>query len=74
MVPLLKPLLMQAGVDLIHFGAVMTTNLSMAHLTTPRAAEACVQRLFQVSRPVFPAQRGAIQRCVRTNSRVQKAR
>lgn len=35
MVPLLKPLLVQVQVDLIHFGAIMTTTLSMAHLTPP---------------------------------------
>ncbi len=35
LVPLVKPALVGAGVDLIHFGAIMTVNLSMAHLTPP---------------------------------------
>lgn len=35
LVPLIKPALLEAGIDLIHFGAVMTVNLSMAHLTPP---------------------------------------
>jgi len=35
LVPLVKPALISANIDLIHFGAVMTVNLSMAHLTPP---------------------------------------
>ncbi|MEZ5812628.1 MAG: TRAP transporter large permease [Rhizobiaceae bacterium] len=35
LVPLVKPTLQAAGIDLIHFGALMTVNLSMAHLTPP---------------------------------------
>lgn len=35
LVPLVKPTLIAANVDLIHFGALMTVNLSMAHLTPP---------------------------------------
>jgi C4-dicarboxylate transporter DctM subunit len=35
LVPLVKPTLLAANVDLIHFGAIMTVNLSMAHLTPP---------------------------------------
>ncbi|MDN2663265.1 TRAP transporter large permease [Psychromonas sp. 14N.309.X.WAT.B.A12] len=35
LVPLVKPALLSAGVDLVHFGAIMTVNLSMAHLTPP---------------------------------------
>lgn len=35
LVPLIKPALLAAGIDLVHFGAVMTVNLSMAHLTPP---------------------------------------
>jgi C4-dicarboxylate transporter, DctM subunit len=35
LVPLVKPALVGAGVDLVHFGAIMTVNLSMAHLTPP---------------------------------------
>ncbi len=35
LVPLVKPALIAANIDLIHFGAVMTVNLSMAHLTPP---------------------------------------
>ena len=35
LVPLVKPTLLAAGIDLIHFGALMTVNLSMAHLTPP---------------------------------------
>jgi C4-dicarboxylate transporter DctM subunit len=35
LVPLVKPSLLAANIDLIHFGAVMTVNLSMAHLTPP---------------------------------------
>jgi len=35
LVPLVKPALISANVDLIHFGAIMTVNLSMAHLTPP---------------------------------------
>ena len=35
LVPLVKPALLEAGIDLVHFGAVMTVNLSMAHLTPP---------------------------------------
>ena len=35
LVPLVKPALLAANVDLIHFGALMTVNLSMAHLTPP---------------------------------------
>ncbi len=35
LVPLVKPTLVAADIDLIHFGALMTVNLSMAHLTPP---------------------------------------
>lgn len=35
LVPLVKPALIAADIDLIHFGALMTVNLSMAHLTPP---------------------------------------
>ena len=35
LVPLVKPTLLAANIDLIHFGAMMTVNLSMAHLTPP---------------------------------------
>lgn len=35
LVPMVKPTLEAAGIDLIHFGALMTVNLSMAHLTPP---------------------------------------
>ena len=35
LVPLVKPALVSANIDLIHFGAMMTVNLSMAHLTPP---------------------------------------
>ena len=35
LVPLVKPALISADVDLVHFGAIMTVNLSMAHLTPP---------------------------------------
>ncbi len=35
LVPLVKPTLIAADIDLIHFGALMTVNLSMAHLTPP---------------------------------------
>ena len=35
LVPLVKPTLVAANIDLIHFGAMMTVNLSMAHLTPP---------------------------------------
>ena len=35
LVPLVKPALLSANIDLIHFGAIMTVNLSMAHLTPP---------------------------------------
>lgn len=35
LVPLVRPTLDAAGIDLIHFGALMTVNLSMAHLTPP---------------------------------------
>ena len=35
LVPLVKPALLSANIDLIHFGAMMTVNLSMAHLTPP---------------------------------------
>jgi len=35
LVPLVKPALLSADVDLVHFGAIMTVNLSMAHLTPP---------------------------------------
>jgi C4-dicarboxylate transporter DctM subunit len=35
LVPLVKPALIAADVNLIHFGAIMTVNLSMAHLTPP---------------------------------------
>ena len=35
LVPLVKPSLVSANVDLIHFGAMMSVNLSMAHLTPP---------------------------------------
>lgn len=35
LVPLLMPLLTEVGVDKVHFGAIMTVNLSMAHLTPP---------------------------------------
>ena len=35
LMPIFKPVLMQIGVDMVHFGAIMTVNLSMAHLTPP---------------------------------------
>lgn len=35
LVPLFFPLVKAIGVDPIHFGAIMTVNLSMAHLTPP---------------------------------------
>jgi C4-dicarboxylate transporter DctM subunit len=35
LVPLFKPTLLAIGFDLVHFGAVLTVNLSMAHLTPP---------------------------------------
>lgn len=35
LVPLFKPTLQAIGFDLVHFGAVLTVNLSMAHLTPP---------------------------------------
>ncbi|SEL22039.1 TRAP transporter large permease [Pacificibacter marinus] len=35
LVPMVQPSLVAADVDLIHFGALMTVNLSMAHLTPP---------------------------------------
>ena len=35
LLPIFKPILLQLGVDLIHFGAIMNVNLSMAHLTPP---------------------------------------
>ena len=35
LVPLLLPSVQAVGVDTIHFGAIMTTKLSMAHITPP---------------------------------------
>jgi C4-dicarboxylate transporter, DctM subunit len=35
LVPLLLPSIQAVGVDTVHFGAIMTTNLSMAHITPP---------------------------------------
>ena len=35
LVPLFLPAVKSVGVDPIHFGAIMTVNLSMAHLTPP---------------------------------------
>jgi C4-dicarboxylate transporter DctM subunit len=35
LVPLFKPTLQQIGMDLVQFGAAMTVNLSLAHLTPP---------------------------------------
>ena len=35
LVPLFKPTLQAIGFDLVDFGAVLTVNLSMAHLTPP---------------------------------------
>jgi C4-dicarboxylate transporter DctM subunit len=35
LVPLFKPTLQAIDFDLVHFGAVLTVNLSMAHLTPP---------------------------------------
>ncbi len=35
LVPLFKPTLQAIGFDLVHFGAVLSVNLSMAHLTPP---------------------------------------
>lgn len=35
LVPLLLPSVQAVGVDTVHFGAIMTTNLSMAHITPP---------------------------------------
>lgn len=35
LMPIFKPVLIQIGVDMVHFGAIMTTNLSLAHLTPP---------------------------------------
>jgi C4-dicarboxylate transporter DctM subunit len=35
LVPLFKPTLQAIGMDLVQFGAAMTVNLSLAHLTPP---------------------------------------
>lgn len=35
LVPLFKPTLQQIGMDMVQFGAAMTVNLSLAHLTPP---------------------------------------
>src|SRR5690606_17778765 len=35
LVPLFLPAIQAVGVDTIHFGAIMTVNLSMAHITPP---------------------------------------
>lgn len=35
LVPLFLPTVGSLGIDVIHFGAIMTTNLSMAHITPP---------------------------------------
>ena len=35
LVPLFKPTLLEIGMDLVQFGAALTVNLSMAHLTPP---------------------------------------
>ena len=35
LMPIFKPVLIQIGVDMVHFGAIMTVNLSLAHLTPP---------------------------------------
>lgn len=35
LVPLFLPAITAVGVDVVHFGAIMTVNLSMAHITPP---------------------------------------
>ena len=35
LIPLLLPAVLAVGIDVVHFGAVMTVNLSMAHITPP---------------------------------------
>ncbi len=35
LVPLVLPTVRELGIDPVHFGAIMTTNLSMAHITPP---------------------------------------
>lgn len=35
LVPLFLPAIKAVGVDVVHFGAIMTVNLSMAHITPP---------------------------------------
>jgi len=60
LVPLLLPAVQAVGVDTIHFGAIMTTNLSMAHITPPiglalyLASQIAGIRFTQAAKAVVP--------------------
>jgi len=56
LVPLLLPIVQAAGVDLIHFGIIMTVNLSIGMFTPPFGLNIFVaQALFKVPlRSIYP--------------------
>ena len=52
--PILKPIVVQAGIDPIHFGVVMTVNLSIGMFTPPFGLNIFViQGMFKVPLPTL---------------------
>ena len=52
--PILKPIAVQAGIDPIHFGVVMTVNLSIGMFTPPFGLNIfIIQAMFKVPLPVL---------------------
>lgn len=61
LVPLLRPTLMQLGIDPVHFGIVMIVNLSIGTLTPPLGTVMLlVTNLTKVSMPEFLKESGAL--------------
>jgi C4-dicarboxylate transporter DctM subunit len=52
--PILKPVIVAAGIDPVHFGVVMTVNLSIGMFTPPFGLNIFVtQAMFRVPLPVL---------------------
>jgi C4-dicarboxylate transporter DctM subunit len=52
--PILKPIAVQAGIDPIHFGVIMTVNLSIGMFTPPFGLNIfIIQGMFKVPLPIL---------------------
>ena len=52
--PILKPIVVQAGIDPIHFGVIMTVNLSIGMFTPPFGLNIfIIQGMFKVPLPIL---------------------